>query len=188
MGEYPLTSGFLPPGEHIEYWFIESRKIARYYARYFRLPSRITDDAIGDAMVALCKAINSWNGSEGFRTYLSIRIKGEIVDGLRSLYGRNGQKDRTVCREILPEEHTYDPRGEIFDSINIYQQRQYLIRLSMGLSEIQKDVVVGILNHRTLKDIGKEHGFSESNACLIRKRAVSKLLELSSDDRLQGRI
>jgi|PlaIllAssembly_1097288.scaffolds.fasta_scaffold858914_1 RNA polymerase sigma factor for flagellar operon FliA len=134
-------------------------------------PSNIAlDDLRSVAFLALVEAAHKYNGnSHTFRSYAAIRIRGEIIDYIRSMcWGTRGNYSPIVSldQEINDEGFT------LGDMIADYRRPEYIPEFSTvdHLSQFAKEVIsLYYVEGLTQKEIGERLGISHSK--------VSKLLD-----------
>lgn len=134
-------------------------------------PSNISlEDLKSVAFLALVEAARKYNGNhETFKAYATIRIRGEMVDYIRSMcWGTRGNYssilsidqevnvDGFTLSETIEDHRSISPLWNIFDNDKIDDMGEKVIRLYY-------------LEGKTQKEIGRKFGISHSK--------VSKLLD-----------
>jgi RNA polymerase sigma factor (sigma-70 family) len=143
-----------------------------------RLP---VDELEGYGFLGLCRAAKSYRpqphhrfitGTDPAETWARVKIRGEIIDGIRSWCGCVYEQGRRAGlrqpHEELPEE-TYTPEDEWIANLDLDRT----LRL---LSTRQRQAVYmrHVLDMR-LADIGAALGVSEAAACKLCGRAYDRL-------------
>jgi RNA polymerase sigma factor (sigma-70 family) len=147
---------------------------------------RLADDVLSDAMFGLVKAARDYDERRGpFRQYASIRIRGQIGDGLRNIgfsvhADRRGRRLPSLADRILPsgDESSMDDRLPInygnpdrqYDAETIIAVRQAfacLDRWSACLLPQQKQVYQLLRAGFDQRAVGNHLGLTESRISQI---------------------
>ncbi len=162
-----------------------------------------TDDAESDGMLALVKAVDSFDPERGvkFATYLSLRIRGEVIDGLRTR-GHVSRNDRRKIQEgrveptaawqqpvsleaLYPEDHApYDHPDPGYDVEKILIERAIAKRVEALWRYVEMTATDArtlqimrwrFVDHETLLEIGDRLGMTESRVSQIIKRELARI-------------
>ncbi len=200
--KYPtLKPGDVPRDELILSYLPLIKLLAR---KRCRIGSNILDveDLISAGVIGLCKAIEGWDPDYHvlFMTYAQYRIKGEMIDELRSLdvvtsdYRRKLNKNPdnlqhyvTVPLENLQfaEKSPVDPVDLIFRKDMQKILRKYLAKLPKMHRTVLR---MYFFRELWLFEIGKKLGFSESRASQIKNEGLRDLAEMLANYRLDSQV
>lgn len=149
------------------------------------------DDLLQSGFLGLVRAVELFEPSRGvqFPTYASFRIRGSVLDSLRALdWVPRSLRREAARRELAGEppllpicceldaEALVDPRAHPGVEMELAEERERLRKAVARLPRREKLALEGsYLGGRTLKDISLELKISESRACQIRTRALSRL-------------
>lgn len=156
------------------------------------------DDALGYGGIGLCKAAMQYDDTKGasFKTYAKLRIRGSIIDGIRS-FDRidretgepraitllNGHRGISIDMPIGDDGFTLadtlaDDTRSREDVYVEYDERVEAITKAHELLNLFKPkerfVVTEWLGGRTLSDIANELSLTESRVCQIKNGAFRK--------------
>lgn len=143
-------------------------KLARF--KKGKVPPHVElDDLVGAGMLGLVDAANRYKQTPGatFRTYAALRIKGSIIDYLRSVrwFGRFEPEHFDVSTGV-------DSIEEL-QSVSEYNETRIDFQKFMsGLTGRKLAVVIMKLEGYTNVEIGKRFGVSEGRICQIFKEAT----------------
>jgi RNA polymerase sigma factor (sigma-70 family) len=160
----------------------------RAHVLHRRLPDRSIEleDLIQIAREGLVEAAHAWSESDesgaSFATFAYYRINGALVDHVRSVIGRDGQRLGVVNARSLDQslpgasgrtllDH-YDDQGaeRELDDVETMQCLQVA-----GLDERERALAVGMLNEVPLKALAKQLGISQSRVSQLVARMQEKM-------------
>ena len=134
------------------------------------------EDLIQTGMIGLIKAIQQFNAQKGasFKTYASIRIKGHMLDEIRSLYT---QQEYYSCISIdqihcVATDASFDPE------VIIDQEHQKNMLTNILYTLNNNEQIVMNLHYKldkSVKEIASILNISSSRVSQINKKALHKL-------------
>lgn len=121
-----------------------------------KTPKNITfDDLKSVAYLGLVQAANNFDSSKGsFANYASIKINGCIIDHLRFFY----KNDKII--KIQKENSFID--AKIIDTLDFFDFIEYKFNKFIG-----RIIKMYYIEEKTMKQIGKEQGITESRVSQI---------------------
>lgn len=133
------------------------------------------------ALEGLWDATGRWDGVRRFKTFASWRIRGAVLDYLRSLYprgvgrsaGRDMRTHQLSCVRV-DDNRELDPADERchYDGVDEHDEIAGLLR---PLSERQRNVIRQHLHGCRMKEIGRCLGVSESQVSHIVSDGLTEL-------------
>jgi RNA polymerase sigma factor for flagellar operon FliA len=168
-------------------------RIALFYRK--RLPPWIPlEDLVSSAMAGLWDAVRLHSmGDESFRLYAIMRIKGAIVDDLRTqdwlprrYRSLVGQGKRHPASRVALEELGLELRSTAEEVDSEVQRRMVAPRLMRALDVLNERERTIVMSHYfrgdRMKDIGARMGITEARVSQIHKVAMGKLREVLPKD------
>jgi RNA polymerase sigma factor for flagellar operon FliA len=161
-----------------------------------RIPESDRPDLIGFGVIGLMDAIDKFDADVGvqFETYASRRIRGAMVDGMRTLRWFPRDAERRSSRKIhkivpvdfqtartpwgSPLADTLSDRSEWLpgEDVEIAAEHQEVVRALATLPARESRVIFEYyFERRCLADIGTDMGISESRTCQLHRRALQML-------------
>lgn len=153
-------------------------------------------DLFGFGVIGLMDALDKFRPELGsrFESYCPFRIRGAIQDGLRQMawFPRDAHKRAGRAMTSVAPVDFHAPRGEsglplhetlrdvlegaVGDGLVLESEHEEVTFAIDGLPERERLVVVQhYYRDRRLKDIGSDLGVTESRACQLHRRALSRL-------------
>lgn len=154
---------------------------------FSRLPFLEREDILSWGTLGLIEAIERFDMSRGvwFKSYAAPRIRGAILDALRAndWVPRSTRKRVRAGEEALQtvvsmDEMNQDPDAEVdlLADIASADTRAELAEVMGTLRTRERQVIAGYyFDHRTLVDISREFGVTESRVCQIHRKALGTL-------------
>jgi RNA polymerase sigma factor for flagellar operon FliA len=184
------------PTELVEAHIGLARKAARH-ARIVGLDD--PDDAYSDALLGLWTAARRYDETRGvpFGSFAWPRMVGAVGDGRRErdhvsravrarggvpvvasldaqvYVGRDSSGHSLTLADVLPDPH--DALEDADTAATDWERHVELARWVEQLPADDRYVIQGLLDGRTLAEIGAELGVTESRACQISSRATDRL-------------
>jgi RNA polymerase sigma factor for flagellar operon FliA len=154
------------------------RHQARHVHRYRSLPQSVdVDDLVGVGVLGLIKAIEKFDASRGvkFTTYCIMRVRGSMLDWLRTL-DHLSRHARQRCNREGVQAVTVNSLG----SMDFEDERQRIFAKSeiveLGLHSREREVVnLYYFEGMTMEQIGRKLGVSQSRISQIHKKLVRRL-------------
>lgn len=159
------------------------------------LPANMVEDAISEAAMAGWRAAQRHDpeheGAMSLKGWVWVKMQCAVKDWLRSLYGRHHHKLAVNTPLSLHEDQTDGDECILLDLLHDEQadgdlaavEARMTVRslvFAAGLNEKERYVVAGVLQDRTLLEIGRGLGVTEGRACQIKKQAARKMREVAS--------
>ncbi len=146
-------------------------KIAAYHAR--RTPANIEYcDLESAGYVGLLEALEKRDTKKNFRLYVKAKIRGAILDELRS------QSWQTRCKGGQVKMVEYTDQLTVSDGFELIQNRTRLrqVKKAMdGLSERYRDVLTRYYQGQNLGTIAGQYGCSVANVSQLKTAALKGL-------------
>lgn len=148
-----------------------------------RLPACIeVDDLVQDGMIGLLDAIDRYDGDrenaqKQFKSYSYLRIRGEMIDGLRRLDTasrrmrlRHGKDIRHMHDDI--DHHDISGHdGDPFDALVCVR----MIKKISALSGREKEIIYMLCSGMTKKDVGDAFAISSGRVCQIQNSVIETI-------------
>jgi RNA polymerase sigma factor for flagellar operon FliA len=165
------------------------------------LPKHVDlDDMVSAGYCGLCQAALRWDTSKGerFRAYASYRVRGEMIDYLRSTdwvpkkKRTEANKKGTELAVMLSIDETVHvgeekvPYSDLIsdgrDPIELgVADRDHVDRVMCALNIREQFVIMMMYRyHQTLDTIGKMLGVSQSRACQMHTASLEKMREVAA--------
>jgi len=141
------------------------------------------DEAYAAACEGVFEAAKSFDPAKQilFRTYAKRRVHGAIVDYVRALQGRKGQKQ--FCRLMTEDENDSGNLRSRHDALAIddttgqdLENDEFWEVACVGLSATEKAIVTGYYRDgHTMKEVAEELGVCESRVSQINKHMLPRM-------------
>lgn len=150
--------------------FHYAEKIARAYCRSNSIFSDdLKEDVVGWGMIGLVNASKKWDGSGTFHGYAYLYIINAIRDGLRSFFGRRGQKIHVL--EELSQTPYFESLFDVVDDMDMIE------RISKVLTSQQFDFAIVAEFSDSKAEIARQWGVTPGRISQVRKgKAVQSIL------------
>jgi RNA polymerase sigma factor (sigma-70 family) len=155
------------------------KSIAVKLQRSLSLPEHVTfDELVQAGMIGAWQALERFDGRGKLEGFAAIRIRGAMVDFLRSSHpvGRNGPEVSFVSIDHDGEDdHQVMQIASDEDHATELERRQLAQQRLRSLTSSQRSVVSEVLEGKMLEDIGAKRGYSGGRASQVVKESVDAL-------------
>lgn len=136
--------------------------------------SSLEEDAVGEAQIALRRAIQSWDGVGEFKTFAYKFIHGSAIDMVRRWTGRTGNKVHAQLSKFLDTMNDEGDRHQSMVEPSCEDDRSS--ELLEHLDSRDKVIVEAYyFENLTDREIGERLGLSEPRINQLRNEAVEKM-------------
>ncbi len=172
----------------LEVLLIRYRKVVNSLARNFYLIGGDTEDLAQVGLIAVFKAVESYNGAKTFKTYASVCVKNEILSIIRaSKRDKNKPLDNFISlsgdanfdsdKSEIAVACDFDPEAEY---INVESEIELNNKIKQSLSKLEYEIFLLYLGGYSYieisKSVGKEVKAVDNAVQRIRKK-IEKLLK-----------
>lgn len=165
--------------------FDKSLYLARRGAsQYVKRDNRFTYEEIySAALEGLWKAVEKHNPDKSkIGTYASIRIKGTIIDYVRTIYGRMSEYPRepySLDASIIDGEDRTVTHQKLAVTDKVVEDDAFWEEIIAGLSERDGFFICEYYRYgKTMKEISESLGVSESAISILRKQILPRIKSL----------
>jgi RNA polymerase sigma factor (sigma-70 family) len=161
----------------------------RAHVLFRRLPERSLelDDLLQVAREGLLEAAQTWNPDNdrgaSFATFAYFRINGALVDHVRGVIGREGQRLGVVNARSLDAALSGSSERTLLDSYDDHAAERELADVegydciaAAGFDERERTIAAGMLNDIPLKTLARQLGISQSRVSQIVKKMEVKMI------------
>lgn len=157
----------------IEHYAPLAGRIARW------MPTRAamgSDDLESAGLLGLIDAVDRFQPDRGvpFEAYAALRVRGAIIDEIRSTIGRSDRPQQLSLDELLDAGHAVAASDEADPGMDDLRLR--VERALRTLPARQREVLARYYGDSlTLREAGARMGISEARACQLHGRAIAAL-------------
>jgi RNA polymerase sigma factor FliA len=158
---------------NIEKYYGLVKKIAK--GKYFKNTILDYSDLVQYGVIGLIDAYKRYDSSTGvqFQTYATIRIRGAIVDGMRTIFKRCNNGYLVISHdELLGDGGDYE-----YNHLSAVEREPTEIMPAINKLTEQERKVIMMRYHQgySQKEIGERLGISQSRVCQIHRKALREL-------------
>lgn len=162
----------------------------RAHVLHRKLPQHSIEikDLLQIAREGLVEAAHAWNADDDskatFATFAYYRINGALIDHVRNVIGRHGQRLGLVNARSFDAALPGSTERTLLDSTGDYDAEREMSDVEAhdciqraNFDEREAIIAAGVLNDVPFKDLAKQLGISQSSVSLIVKKMQVKMME-----------